>query len=406
MWKNATTAITQEFTTLVDLDTTGNSALHYAAAGGANYEHFNALIKAGVNPYHLNTNGQLFLHCLRPILKESDCEAFDQHLLTAFNLNLVNLLNHFRLSGAFRWRDNEGMTAVDALALQVNDIKATKQIFSAVRNAGHPLEVSPRFQKAPKSVKSAKWQQPSPVSDPSTPQQEDPFSKNVGDKIEQGQQRFKDLLHRAWAEPSYVDPETGDNALHALSRIQLRQVGSYMKMLSSIRAFARKDDLDLNLQNRDQESPLTSIVRHRPAQGMGSHETGATMSKYLDALLWKDPLQRLPNKINVNMRNRKGATALYYAAIRGRPDSVRSLIEAGANVNAKLRIDGHAVSILQATLSAKDRALERSPNDTLTIYLYDNVLSYLEHENALADPTIFDERRVSENSVKMMPGCI
>jgi hypothetical protein len=38
------------------------------------------------------------------------------------------------------------------------------------------------------------------------------------------------------------------------------------------------------------------------------------------------------------MRNREGATALYYAAIRARPDSVRSLIEAGANVNARLGI--------------------------------------------------------------------
>ena len=118
---------------ITDLDATGNSALHYAAAGGASYEHFNALIKAGVNPYRLNTNGQLFLHCLRPILKNSDCEAFDKHLLTAFNLNLVNILNYFRLTGAFRWRDNEGMTAVDALALQVSDIQATSQIFKCVQ---------------------------------------------------------------------------------------------------------------------------------------------------------------------------------------------------------------------------------------------------------------------------------
>ena len=60
------------------------------------------------------------------------------------------------------------------------------------------------------------------------------------------------------------------------------------------------------------------------------------MSKYLDALLWKDARRRVPNKINVNMKNREGATALYYAAVRARPDSVRSLIEAGANVNARI----------------------------------------------------------------------
>jgi ankyrin repeat protein len=35
------------------------------------------------------------------------------------------------------------------------------------------------------------------------------------------------------------------------------------------------------------------------------------------------------------MKDREGATALHSAAILGRPDSVRSLIEAGANVNAR-----------------------------------------------------------------------
>jgi hypothetical protein len=117
------------FYNVTDLDTAGNSALHYAAVGGANFEHFIALIQAGVNPYQLNTRGQLFLHCLRPQLKNIGSDSFDVHLLTAFNLNLVNLLNRFRLTGAFRWRDNEGMTAVDALALQINDSETTRRIF-------------------------------------------------------------------------------------------------------------------------------------------------------------------------------------------------------------------------------------------------------------------------------------
>ena len=60
------------------------------------------------------------------------------------------------------------------------------------------------------------------------------------------------------------------------------------------------------------------------------------MSKYLDAILWKNVKERLSNKISVNMKDRNGATALYYAAVCGRPDSTRSLIEAGANVNARL----------------------------------------------------------------------
>lgn len=169
-----------------------------------------------------------------------------------------------------------------------------------------------------------------------TPQGPDVHHKGTIEKIEERQKKAWDLLGRASAEPSYVDPETGDNALHALSYIRFPHNGSHMKILSKIRAFVLKDGVDLNLQNREQESPLTAIICNRPFQGMESDETGATMSKYLDALLWRDSLRRIPNNINVNMRNRKGATALYYAAIRGRPDSVRSLIEAGANANARL----------------------------------------------------------------------
>jgi ankyrin repeat protein len=59
------------------------------------------------------------------------------------------------------------------------------------------------------------------------------------------------------------------------------------------------------------------------------------MSKYLDTILGKDLEERLRNKVKVDMNDREGATALHAAAILGRPDSVRSLIEAGACVNAR-----------------------------------------------------------------------
>ena len=203
-------------------------------------------------------------------------------------------------------------------------------------NAGHPLEVSPRFKKAPR-IKTTKGQATSPLSTPSFDSQEHESPPTVlFDKIAERQKKAWDILRLASAEPSYVDPETGDNALHALSCVRFPQTGSHMKILSSLRAFVSQDVVDLNLQNREQESPLTSIICHRPVHGIENDETGATMSKYLDALLWKNALKRTPNKINVNMQNRKGATALYYAATLGRPDSVRSLIEAGANVNVRL----------------------------------------------------------------------
>lgn len=146
------------------------------------------------------------------------------------------------------------------------------------------------------------------------------------------QQKAWDILGRASVEPSYIDPDTGDNVLHALARLKLDKSG---KLLSKIQKFVKKE-IDLNLPNQDRDSPLASFISERPFLGKYEDETGATMSKYLDALLWKDARHRIPNRINVNMRNHEGATALYYAAIRARADSVRSLIEAGANVNARL----------------------------------------------------------------------
>ena len=103
------------------LDKAGNSALHYAASGGAGYEHFAALIHAGVDPYQINTAGQLFLHCLRPYIREIGSEGFDDKLVTGFHTDLVDLLNKFQPKGAFRWRDNEGCTVLDAIASNISN---------------------------------------------------------------------------------------------------------------------------------------------------------------------------------------------------------------------------------------------------------------------------------------------
>lgn len=172
-------------------------------------------------------------------------------------------------------------------------------------------------------------QQPTPQSNEGT----SPLALEGGFAMNQSrQQRAYEIIGRATDEPSYVDPDTGDNILHALARLRLSDKGS---LLSKIRKFISKD-VDLNVHNRGKDTPLTAFIRERPFSGVESDETGATMSKYLDALLWKDARRRVPNKINVNLKNREGATALYYAAVRARPDSVRSLIEAGANVNSRI----------------------------------------------------------------------
>jgi hypothetical protein len=162
--------------------------------------------------------------------------------------------------------------------------------------------------------------------------------------------KSQEVVHQARRHPAYVDAETGDNALHALSKLKasndiLLQLEHFSsrdtrvdlhkreghQILLNLEYFLSKG-IDLNLHNRDGSHPLKSYICDRPPE---ENETGATISKYLDTLLWKDCSGRVSNDINVNMKDREGAIALHNAAARGRPDAVRSLIAAGANVNAR-----------------------------------------------------------------------
>lgn len=162
--------------------------------------------------------------------------------------------------------------------------------------------------------------------------------------------KSQNVVLEARHHPVHVDPETGDNALHALSR--LKSSNDILLRLEHFNSSDIKFDLhkreghqillnleyfiprgvDLNLHNLEGSHPLKSFICDRPLE---ENETGATISKYLDAILWKDSMERVCNNVNVNMKDREGATALHCAAVRGRPDSVRSLIAAGANVNAR-----------------------------------------------------------------------
>lgn len=352
------------------VDAVGNSAFHYAAVGGATYEHFLVLINAGVNPYQINTLGQLFIHYLCPDTSDDDSITLSY---------LLNVLEPGSANAALRWRDNEGRTILDPVASQVTHVNSSLQRPSSALENGTPAAgVNQDF-----SVRQER------------------------------QTRAYEILGRASDEPSYVDPDTGDNILHALSRLCLSESNS---VLSNVQDYVAKD-VDLNVHNRDKASPLVAFIRERPPLRNKDDETGATMSKYLDALLWKDARLRIPNKINVNMKNCDGATALYYAAVLGRPDSARSLIEAGANVNARIGktypypsnlkmltlsdMDGQRISILQATRNAKNAAV--FTKDELKMHLFDNVISYLEHGGAVCDPTIMQERGVCASSVRVMP---
>jgi hypothetical protein len=52
-------------------------------------------------------------------------------------------------------------------------------------------------------------------------------------------------------------------------------------------------------------------------------------------------------------------------------------------------------------MKAKAQAVHEK--NELKIHQFDNVISYLHHENAVADPSLFEERAVCENTVRVVP---
>jgi hypothetical protein len=139
-------------------------------------------------------------------------------------------------------------------------------------------------------------------------------------------------LDNAHHNPHYVDRETKDTALHALSRVRVSGVMERNDIMKDLQNFVSKG-VNLNLHNRDGHHPLAAFICNQDFRGS---ETGATLAKYIEILVWKDGKYADRNDININMMTRNGTTALYEAAVRAQVDCVRAFIEAGANVNARI----------------------------------------------------------------------
>ncbi len=122
-----------------------------------------------------------------------------------------------------------------------------------------------------------------------------------------------------------MDNKTKDTIIHALSRVNEKSKDNVQgqDIIEYLRLFVEQGE-KFNWHNRDGHHPLSALVCNQ------------TLARYIDHLLWKDPSRRVRNDINVDMMNRRGATALYEAATRAQLDCVQSLIEAKANVNFHL----------------------------------------------------------------------
>lgn len=159
------------------------------------------------------------------------------------------------------------------------------------------------------------------------------------------------LIFEAQNNPHYVDGTTKDTVLHALSIVKMPS----HEIIRYLREFVVKG-VNLNRHNRDGHHPLAAFICNK---GFRGSETGATMAKYIDILLGKGGKHGDRSDINVNMMSRDGTTALYEAAVRAQSDTVRSLIEAGANVNARMsKINNHTLIMFSAVTDSSQTMIQ------------------------------------------------
>ena len=366
------------------LDAAGNSALHYAATSGASYAHLRALIDAGVSLYAQNTANQNFLHCLRPY--DADTENCN---VDCFKLGLIKLLELIEPDIAFRQQDNDGQTILHVLASYITDPELRERTFDIFTRNGFPPIVLNRFGKSAKDICPSTYQYGQTMFAADTfntmGTSHPEFESSGMSEWEQNvlkQMNASNIIIQAHHNPHYVDSTTKDTILHALSRGVMQK----NDIIEDLHQFVAKG-VNLNRHNRDGHHPLAAFICHQDFRGS---ETEATLARYIDILLWNGGKHSHHNDINVNMMSRNGATALYEAAVQAQSDTVRSLIEAGANVNARLNNDPRGLSVLQATIVARSRAVQA--DDHIRHYKLKNVISLLEHAGAILQPTSLEER--------------
>jgi hypothetical protein len=331
------------------LDAAGNTALHYAAASGASPSHLKALIVAGVPPYQQNTAKQNFLHCLR---HNSDIDGWDPD---CSEVNLIQLLDLLEPKVIFGQQDNYGQTVLHVLTSHVTEQEGRDQIIKKFTGSGFCLDIIDRFGR-PAVAEHEHRRNEEPILEEIDEEfaildgpmwfteavdypgdaGDDTMGTSSFDLEVSGTSKWSnpfDAILKAHENPHSTDMITKDTVLHALSKVNVQTKGSMRSsdIINYLRSFVSKG-VNLNWHNADGQTPLTAFICNKYFRGS---ETGATLAKYIDAL-WKDDGHVIHNDINVDMMNRRGATALYEAAVQALSDPVRSLLEAGANPNARL----------------------------------------------------------------------
>ena len=382
-------------------DRFNNTALHIAAAIGADCHSLSILIQRGASSDQVNTAGETFLH-LMDTTKFLDKAGEIPGLLA----------NLSRYGHDFSKVDCQGSNGIQALLRQPLEVSTIQQILEAVHshlpvlesrdNLGRTLQSQLLFlaqisietdPERAKSINDIVWRFFGPGC----------FNYINGnfafDKVptiacQEDRNRLQGLITYAH-DNALIEDDYGRNALHCLAEptlhfaipgARLPNKGSH----STSHDLARrhflerliKEGVPVNAYDKAGNTPLLAFVQsvHDGVEGKINGQIGFYISKLVKS------------GANINARNRNGESTLHIAIKRGLLTATRLLISLGANLHARQK-DGMGIvqfGVNSANISKKHKSLH------IRIMTCVNIAR---ERGALDHPTVFDEWDAPTRSV-------
>ncbi|KAI4221075.1 MAG: hypothetical protein LQ349_007935 [Xanthoria aureola] len=323
------------------VDRFGNTSLHIAAALGATYQELRAIFEKGANIHVCNSGRQTFMHLLNPLGMDNDSLISLTQLLRQNNFN-------------FDHRDVLGHTFIDSLELRGWDS-------SSCAESGPTLVVTSLRRELYDQARTA--QVTPPWSDTYTSLLDYSGSINLGEllktpKVVLGNSKHFEDFH-------------GRNCLHlAAGKAEKPSQVSEQSFMNSRLSLVRdllSVGVELDHHDNRGETPLMTHIRTIPPQ---------------DNII----LELLHSGADINLRNKKGETALHISIKLGYIIGTKALLAQGAAVNVHVRT-WKEQGLLAVAVDA-----QRLAKDNVGLYAKITACMALAIDaGAIAAPTILDE---------------
>lgn len=347
------------------LDRSNHTALHVAAAIGADHRFLKALLKRGGDLNAVNTAGQTFMHVMDPRnlpICESDLPAllsllsqsgFDFGKVDIQGVNVLQALLQYELHHVTVERMFQALGGQMSLLASRDNLGRTWQ--STLLFLGQ--EVKDRDPERAKALSELVWKSSGEAAFNflgNLAFNEAPLA--VSDK-DYGQ---FDLVIRALSDPG-VEDFYGRNGIHCLAgalfppsntRISHKELLSkHRELRQSYLTRLLEVGVSVNAYDKAGDTPLTAFLQSKRVRAEGKNDDGEV----------EIYLKRLVNAgACVNSRTRSGESALHLAVKLGIISATRTLIKMGANLHARQK-DGKGVVTLglETAQSMKGRIRQR-----------------------------------------------